>query len=87
MGTIIVTNSSAEVLDTQGHEKRHWPDDCAGPVKKIQKFKKTGSFDVQSGRGRKKIYSMVVEEVAAAVHEELSSGVKIGELAKHWTGL
>ena len=42
----------------------------------IQKFEKTSSFDVQSGRGRKTIDSTVVEEVATVVQEESSDGVK-----------
>ena len=45
-------------------------------LKIIQKFEKTGSFDLQSGRGREKIDSTVDEEVATAVQEELSGGVK-----------
>ena len=47
-----------------------------GLLKLIQKFEKTGSFDVQSDRGRKRIDSTVVEEVATAVQEESSGGVK-----------
>ena len=34
--------------------------------KMIQKLEKTGSFDVQSGRGRKRIDSTVVEEETTA---------------------
>ena len=41
-----------------------------GLLKMIQKFEKTGSFDVLSGRGRKRIYSMPVKEMATAVQEE-----------------
>ena len=44
-----------------------------GLLKTIQKFEKTGSFDVQSGRERKRIDSTVVEEV---VQEESSDGMK-----------
>ena len=40
----------------------------------IQKFEKTGSFEVESCRGRKRINSMVVEEVATAVLGSDSSG-------------
>ena len=47
-----------------------------GLLKIIQKFEKTGSFDVRSGRGRKIIDLMVVEEETTAVQEESSSGVK-----------
>ncbi|GBN75379.1 hypothetical protein AVEN_8064-1 [Araneus ventricosus] len=47
-----------------------------GLLKMIQKFEKTGSFAVQSGRGRKRIDSTVVEEVATAVQEESSGGVQ-----------
>ena len=39
-------------------------------------FEKTGSFDVQSGRGRNRIDSTVVERVASAVPEESNGGVK-----------
>ena len=42
----------------------------------IQKFEETGSFDVQSGRGGKRIDSTVVEEMATAVQEESSGGMK-----------
>ena len=48
-----------------------------GLLKMIQKFKKASSFDMQSGRERKRIYSTVVEEVATAVQEELSGGAKL----------
>ncbi|GBL98473.1 hypothetical protein AVEN_257882-1 [Araneus ventricosus] len=47
-----------------------------GLLKMIQKFEKTGSFSVQSGRGRKRIDSTVVEEVATAVQEVSSGGVQ-----------
>ena len=46
-------------------------------LKVIQKFEKTGSCDVQSGRGRKIIDSTVVKEVATAVQEELRGVVKL----------
>ncbi|GFT59154.1 uncharacterized protein TNCV_1543071 [Trichonephila clavipes] len=68
-------NSSAKVRDTQGYEKKHWSDNCPGSGKKIiQKFEReeTGSFHVQSGRGRKRVHSIAVEEVTTAVQEELS---------------
>ncbi|GBN58893.1 hypothetical protein AVEN_84747-1 [Araneus ventricosus] len=55
------TCSSAKVPDTQG------PMTVQGLLKMIQKFEKTGSFSVQSGRGRKRIDSTVVEEVAGGV--------------------
>ena len=42
----------------------------------IQKFEKTGSFDEQSNRRKKRIDSTVVEEVATAVHEESRGCVK-----------
>ena len=45
-------------------------------LKMIQKFKKAGSFDVQSDRGKKRIDSTVVEEVAIAVQEESIAGMK-----------
>ena len=38
--------------------------------KMIPKFEKINSFDVQFGRGRKRIYSASVEEVAIAIQEE-----------------
>ena len=47
-----------------------------GLLKMIQKFRKTGSFDVQSGTGMKRIDSTVVEDVAIAVQDESSGGVK-----------
>ena len=40
----------------------------------IQIFEMTDSFHVQSGRGKKRIYSMVVDEVATAVRQETSGG-------------
>ena len=42
----------------------------------IQKFEKTGPFDVQSGKGKKKIDSTSVEEVATTIQEESSGGVE-----------
>ena len=60
-----------------------------GLLKMIQKFEKTGSFDVQSGRERK-IIDMVIVEVATAVQNESSGGVKwcsAWGIVKHWTGL
>ena len=59
-------------------------------LKMIQKFKKTGSFDVQSGRRRKRIDLTVDEEVAIVVQEESSSSVKPckhPESFEYWTGL
>ena len=47
-----------------------------GLLKMIQKSKKTCFYDVQSGRGTKRIDSMVVEEVVTAVLEESSGSVK-----------
>ena len=47
-----------------------------GLLKIIQKCEKTGSFDVQCGRERKRIDLTVVEEVAKAVQEESSGGEK-----------
>ena len=47
-----------------------------GLLKMFQKFGKTGSFDVQSGRGKKGIDSGVNEEEAKTVLEELNCGVK-----------
>ena len=47
-----------------------------GLLKIIQKFRKTGSFVVQSGRGKKIIETTVDEEVGTAVQEESSGGVK-----------
>ena len=52
-----VTSISAEVPDTQGSEKRRWSDNFAESVKNVSEIRKTGSFDVQSGRGRKRIDS------------------------------
>ncbi|GFX41489.1 DUF4817 domain-containing protein [Trichonephila clavipes] len=51
-------------MTTQGLEKR------------IQKFEEMDPFHVQSGRGRKRVQSMVVEEVATAVQEESSGGLQ-----------
>ena len=62
-----VTSISAEVPDTQGSEKRRWSDNFAESVKNVSEIRKTGSFDVQSGRGRKRIDSTIVKEVATAV--------------------
>ena len=45
-------------------------------LKIIQKFEEIGSFDVQSGRRRKRIDSTVTEEVATAMQEESNGGVK-----------
>ena len=45
-------------------------------LKMIQKFKKTGSIDVQCSRRRKRLNSTVIDEVATAVQEESSGGVK-----------
>ena len=59
-------------------------------LKMIQKLNKTGSFDVQSGRGRKRFDWTIVEEVATAVQEESSGGAKpcsAEELPEHWNGL
>ena len=42
----------------------------------ILKFEKTGSFHVQSDKGRKRNDSTVGEEVASTVQEESSGGVK-----------
>ena len=50
-----------------GMKKSYGPMTVQGLLKVIQKFKKTGSFNEQSGRGRKRIDSTVVEEVATAV--------------------
>ena len=47
-----------------------------GLLKMIQKFQKTASFDVQSGKGRKVIDSTVFEEVAVAVQGESSGSMK-----------
>ena len=47
-----------------------------GLLKILQKFEKTCSFDIQSGRGRKRIGSTVFEEMATALQEESSGGVK-----------
>ena len=52
---------------------------------------KTGSFDVKSGRGRKRIDSTIVEGEATEVYEELCGGVKPcsarWKLPEHWAGL
>ena len=45
-------------------------------LKIIQKFEKTGSFDVQSSKGRKRIDSTVVEKLTTAVQEESSGGME-----------
>ena len=61
-----------------------------GLLKMIQKFKKTGSFDVQSGRGMKRIDLAIVEEVDTVVQEESNVGVKpcsAWGISKHWAGL
>ena len=46
-----------------------------GLLKMIQKFENTGSFHVQSGRGRKRI-DLTVVEVTTAVQEKSSGGLK-----------
>ncbi|CAL1272472.1 unnamed protein product [Larinioides sclopetarius] len=68
----------------KGMKKGVGPMTMQGLLKLIQKFEKTGSFAVQSGRGRKRIDSMVVEEVAlaTAVQEESSGGVQ--PCSVHW---
>ncbi|GFS48375.1 hypothetical protein TNCV_2297221 [Trichonephila clavipes] len=66
---------SAEVPGTQGYEKRCWFDNCPGTGENDSR-EDTGSFQVQSGRGRKRVNSMIVEEVATAVQEESSGGLK-----------
>ena len=48
-----------------------------GLLKVIQKFEKIGSFDVQSGRGRKRIDLTIAEEVATAVLEEVERWCEI----------
>ena len=45
-------------------------------LKMIQKFEKTGSFDEQHCRGRKRIGLTVVKEVATALKEESGGNVK-----------
>ncbi|GBM47056.1 hypothetical protein AVEN_179784-1 [Araneus ventricosus] len=60
----------------KGMKKGVGPMIVQGLLKMIQKFEKTGFFAVQSGRGRKKIDSTVVEEVTTAVQEESSGGVQ-----------
>ncbi|GFV74159.1 hypothetical protein TNCV_4510651 [Trichonephila clavipes] len=47
-----------------------------GMKKSIQKLEETGSFHVQSVRGRKRVNSMVVEEVATAVQKESSGSLQ-----------
>ena len=42
----------------------------------VQKFEKTGSFDMQSGRGKRRIDSTIVKEVAIAVQVQSSGGMK-----------
>ncbi|GFV78179.1 hypothetical protein TNCV_1036471 [Trichonephila clavipes] len=61
--------------------------------KNIRKFEReeAGSFHVQSGRGRKRVNSTVVEEVATE-HCRMSRVVVckragLGELLEHWIGL
>ncbi|GBL94007.1 hypothetical protein AVEN_76723-1 [Araneus ventricosus] len=46
-----------------------------GLKKTIDKFEKSGSFDVKCGRGRKAIASTSVEDVATALQEALSSAL------------
>lgn len=58
----------------KGLKKGAGPMTVRGLVKMMKKFESTGSFDVQSGRGRKRCDSAVVEEVATAVQEESSGG-------------
>ena len=43
----------------------------------IQNFDKTGSFEVQSKRGMKRIDLTVVEEVCTAMQEESRDGLKL----------
>ena len=51
------------------------PINVQGLLKIIQKFEKTGSFDMQSHRRRKRINLTVIEEVATAMQEDSSSSV------------
>ena len=53
-----------------GMKKGVSPVTVQGLLKMIKKFEKTGVFDVQSVRGKKRIDSTEVEEVAIAVEEE-----------------
>ncbi|GFW29597.1 uncharacterized protein TNCV_3934651 [Trichonephila clavipes] len=46
------------------------------PEKMIQKFEETDSFHVQSGRGRKRVNSTVVDGVATVVQKESSGGLQ-----------
>ncbi|GBN95310.1 hypothetical protein AVEN_75324-1 [Araneus ventricosus] len=72
-----------------GMKKGVGPMTVQGLLKMIQKFEKTCSFTVQSGRGRKRIDSTVVEEVAIAVQEEsngVCNRVVHVKLPEHWTG-
>ncbi|GFT04318.1 hypothetical protein TNCV_1928771 [Trichonephila clavipes] len=72
-----VNNSSAEAPDTRGYEKKCWSDVCPESGENdSQKFKETACFYVQSGRGKKKVKSTVVEEVATTVQDESSSGLQ-----------
>ena len=55
-------------------EKRCWSKTVQGLLIMIQTFEMTGSFGMQSGRGRKRIDSTVFDEVVAAAQEETSGG-------------
>ena len=55
-------------------ENRYWSKTVQDLLIMIQTFGMIGSIDVQSGRGRKRIDSRVVDEVAAAAQEETSGG-------------
>lgn len=60
----------------KGFKKGVGPMTAKGLEKMIVKFEKTGSFGVQPGRGRKRIDSTSVDEVATAMQEESSGGVQ-----------
>ncbi|GFY24792.1 hypothetical protein TNCV_2689831 [Trichonephila clavipes] len=50
--------------------KRRWSDNCPESGENDSKTREeTGSFHVQSGRGRKRVNSMVVEEETTSVQE------------------
>ncbi|GIY93685.1 hypothetical protein CEXT_680321 [Caerostris extrusa] len=54
-----------------------------GLQKIINKFEETCSFAMKSGRGRKSVASMSVEDGAAALQEKSSSGVQTCPILRH----
>ena len=68
-----------KILIVKGYEKKK---DCGQMLSKvlkkiIKKFEKTDSFDVKSGKRRKSIALIQVEDVITALQEGMKSNVRI----------